>query len=349
MRERPSIAEQHLRACLQDQYDLSIVSLTFLPLGLDTRAGVFRVEDKMGTPFLVKVKSGALYKPGRLVPRYLHDQGIAAVVAPLPTRHNALWTQLGDWTVTLYPFIEGDRGWTPPLTDTHWRSVGATLKQIHRVKLPPEGMPSLRQEAFDTTDYAQWVRKCDAHRSQAKGARAAEWMLRATWLENQQAIHAMLAAMATLAGSLRRRSGPHVICHADLHPSNMIRDDAGRVFVIDWDDVMLAPKERDLLFVADAPADGASDMDVPPFFQGYGPAEIDWVALTYFRWERIVQDVIECARDVLFRDDLEEETKLENAQLFDRVLAPGNMMVTAAWSAAAHLPPHLGVPNDARA
>jgi hypothetical protein len=27
----------------------------------------------------------------------------------------------------------------------------------------------------------------------------------------------------------------------DLHPRNLIRDHAGKVFVIDWDEVMLAP------------------------------------------------------------------------------------------------------------
>jgi spectinomycin phosphotransferase len=35
----------------------------------------------------------------------------------------------------------------------------------------------------------------------------------------------------------------------DLHPRNLIRDHAGKVFVIDWDEVMLAPKERDFIFV----------------------------------------------------------------------------------------------------
>ena len=35
----------------------------------------------------------------------------------------------------------------------------------------------------------------------------------------------------------------------DLHPANLLRDDAGQVFVIDWDEVMLDPNERDFLFI----------------------------------------------------------------------------------------------------
>ena len=51
------------------------------------------------------------------------------------------------------------------------------------------------------------------------------------------------------------------------------------MFVIDWDEVMLAPKERDFLFVKEAPADGLVRLSTPAFFQGYGQTEIDWIAL----------------------------------------------------------------------
>jgi spectinomycin phosphotransferase len=141
--------------------------------------------------------------------------------------------------------------------------------------------------------------------------------------------------MDTLGGVLRKQSGRHVICHADLHPGNIIRDQADRVFLIDWDDVMLAPKERDFLFVGE-PSAGSAQEDIPPFFQGYGETEIDWVALTYYLWERVVTDLIECGRQVFFRDDLGEETKADACRLFRDILSEGNEADTAR-SAAAHL------------
>ena len=51
MREPPRISEEDLRACLQDQYDLSPVTLTFLPLGHDYDAGMYRVESEQGTAY----------------------------------------------------------------------------------------------------------------------------------------------------------------------------------------------------------------------------------------------------------------------------------------------------------
>jgi spectinomycin phosphotransferase len=84
MREPPRIREEHLRTCLQTQYDLDPVMLEFLPLGKDYHAGVYRVVSKQGTAYLLKVKSGPFYAPSCLVPRYLRQQGITAVVAPVP-------------------------------------------------------------------------------------------------------------------------------------------------------------------------------------------------------------------------------------------------------------------------
>src|SRR6266702_6280014 len=123
MRKHPSIAEEQLRACLQNQYDLIPVTLEFLPLGLDYHAGVYRVVSEQGTAYLLKVTSRPLYEPRCLVPRYLNDQGITAVVAPVPTRSGALWTKLVDWTVIVYPWISGDSSLTG-MTDAQWKEVG---------------------------------------------------------------------------------------------------------------------------------------------------------------------------------------------------------------------------------
>jgi spectinomycin phosphotransferase len=143
---------------------------------------------------------------------------------------------------------------------------------------------------------------------------------------------------------LQSRTLPYVISHADLHPANLLRDHLGHVFVIDWDEVMLAPKERDFLFVKESSADSEALPGTPAFFQGYGQTEIDWIALTYYRYERVVQDLIACAQEVFFRDDLGEGTKADSVQLFHAILADGGE-IDAASQASAHLPSDLTIPT----
>src|SRR6266571_5176426 len=333
MREQPGIPEEQLRAFLQDQYDLYPVTLEFLPRGKDYKAGVYRVVSEQSTAYLLKVTSRSLYEPRCLVPRYLNDQGIISVVAPVPTKSNALWTKLMDWTVIVYPFIDGDTSLTG-MTNEQWKEVGTIFKRIHQVRLSPEGFESLRKETFDPTEYARWVRAFETqHLHSRHGGSVSERALLTSWVAHQSTIHKVVTSLEKLAEVLQSRIFPYVICHADLHAANLLRDHAGQVFVIDWDEVMLAPKERDFIFIRAPQADA--------FWEGYGLREIDWRALTYYLWERVVQDLIECTQDVCFRDDLGEETRADIARMFDEILE--GSIINAAYAAEAHLPSDLTV------
>jgi spectinomycin phosphotransferase len=334
MREPPRIAEEDLRICLQEQYDLGRVTLEFLPLGHDYDAGVYRAVSESGMAYLLKVTSRPLYEPRCLVPRYLNDQGIISVVAPLRSRSGALWTVLAEWTAIVYPWISGESSLTG-MTDEQWKQLGTSFQQIHQVSLPPVGFESLRKETFDPSEYMQWVRAFETQHVHAEDGGVVERVVRSSWVAHQSTIHTILTSLEKLAGVLRSRTLPSVICHGDLHARNLIRDRADQVFVVDWDEVLLAPKERDFLFVR--PPHAAA------FWQGYGQMEIDWVALTYFLWERVVQDLIYCTSNVWFKEDWGEESRLEAAQLLDVILAEDNGHIDAAYQASAHLSAELTV------
>lgn len=332
MRTPPNITEEQLRACLQNQYGLVPVTFEFLPLGLDYNAGVYRVASEQGAACLLKVTSRPLYEPRCLVPRYLNDQGITSVVAPIPTMSGTLWARMEEWNVIVYPFIEGDTRLTG-MASAQWQEVGGIFRQIHQVALPSEGFETLRRETFDPTGYIRWVHVFEIERlhsrhSESESTRA----LLADWQALKPTIHTALATLEKLAEVLQARGLPYGISDADLHAANLLRDHAGHVFVIDWDEVMLAPKERDFIFIREPHADA--------FFQGYGQQEIDWVALTYYLWERVVQDVIEDAQNVCFRDDWEEETRADATRLLYAYLSSGSTII-AASDASAHLPKDL--------
>lgn len=322
MREPPRLSEERIRASLRAAYGLRPDSLTFLPLGLDYHAGVYRLVDANGTAYLLKVKAGALYQASLIIPRYLSEQGVAAVVAPIPTRDGALWTSVDGWTLLVYPFVAGASSWDG-MTPARWQTVGAVFGAIHRVAPPAAEFAGIRSETFDPSGYARWVEAFDPHAP--RSASAAERTLCAAWAVHAATIAQIVATMTRLGAELRTRALPLVICHADLHANNLLFADDDHVSVIDWDDVMLAPKERDFIFVPEE-----SDNGVAPFFRDYGPAEIDWAALAYYRYERVLTDIIVTAQDVCDPNDLSEQTKAEIANLFVAVLAPDDMLADAA-------------------
>jgi hypothetical protein len=42
---------------------------------------------------------------------------------------------------------------------------------------------------------------------------------------------------------------------------------------------------------------------------GSSETEIDWILITYYRYEGVIQDLIEDAGQVVFREDLNEEAR----------------------------------------
>lgn len=113
-------------------------------------------------------------------------------------------------------------------------------------------------------------------------------------------ILALLACADRLAAQLRAEPPPHVLCHGDPHLGNVLIVDASP-WLLDWDDAMLAPPERDLVLLKGGMgAFGPDNRHEQAWFEGgYGSADVDPVVLTYYRCTRAVEDVVYFAQDVL--------------------------------------------------
>ena len=128
---------------------------------------------------------------------------------------------------------------------------------------------------------------------------------------------------------LRQESAwlPHVLCHADLHTWNVLLDRDQQLWLVDWDETVLAPRERDLMFVVEGIGrDLVSSHETACFLQGYGSAAINPLALAYYRYAWAVQDMIEYGEQVLFSPDLSRESRRDALQGFISLFEPGNIV-----------------------
>lgn len=138
MLEKPDLPDSAITACMHTDYGLQITAVTFLPLGADAGTAVYRLTTRGTGDYFLKLRRGAFERASVLLPHFLHRQGIAQIIPPLPTQNGALWTHLEDYTCILYPFIEGRSGFEIELSGSQWHSFGAALRRIHSVDLPPQ-------------------------------------------------------------------------------------------------------------------------------------------------------------------------------------------------------------------
>jgi spectinomycin phosphotransferase len=334
MREPPvDLADEQLRASLHTRYGLAVTELTFLPLGHDSSAWVYRVRTTDGTSYFLKVRRRVVNEPRLLVPRYLHDQGVAQVIAPLPTTTQALWTAVDGYALILYPFVEGTSGKDQGMTRSQWIAYGTILRQIHAATLPPDLAQLMPRETF-VPEGAGLVRDLEAHLGGRTFADPTAQALATFWHERRDEIHTLVRRAEELGLRLAERAPAFMLCHADIHTANVLLDAGARVWIVDWDETVLAPKERDLMFVVGG---GISDRLVGPreeewFFQGYGATPLDPLALAYYRYAWAVSDISEFGAQVFFRPDLGEVTKHAAADQFISLFQPGQIVAKAFGS-----------------
>lgn len=326
IRDDPGIDERLIAASLERWYGVTVSSLAFLPIGFDIDSAVYYIVATDEREYFLKLKFGPPNEAALDVPRMLADAGIPNILAPIPTLSSALWAPLNDVngrTVALFPLIHGRDAMTVGLDDDQWREFGRTMRTIHdrevddrfsgtlrveRFELPSAGLVRQISGAVDTWCYTSPVAE-----------RFADF-----WRQRLGRIEEVVSRAETLGRSLQEVGFERVLCHGDIHAANILVDEDGQIWLADWDDPIIAPRERDLLFVVGSRiAREVTPHEEACFFEGYGETGIHADALRFFRYERIIEDLGQVGQSVLLTPGRSEAAREAEATLARSFFAPG--------------------------
>lgn len=303
MLEKPAILEEAIIACIQDDYDLTVDELTFLPLGADVHTAVYRVVTKEQKAFFLKLRSGRFKEISITLPQFLHGQGIKELIPLYPTKKGTLWSDLAEYKVMLYPFIAGHDAFEVHLTESQWRRFGTALKWVHTAVLPLSLTVSIPQETYSP----QWRSLVEQFMQCIQRDSFTDPVARqmAAFLNEKQAdVARLLRRTEQLAQIIQYQPQACVLCHSDIHAWNLLVGPDGSLYIVDWDDPILAPKERDLMFVGSGIGNiWKTSQEEAHFYEGYGPAEIDQTLMAYYRCERIIQDIAAYCEQIFLSDE----------------------------------------------
>jgi spectinomycin phosphotransferase len=331
---RPGRAPWQARAVIDDAsvarhvrtgWRLPVTSVRYLAIGLDADARAYEARTGTGEPFFVKVRAAPAGPAAVLVPRYLRRCGLTPVVAPIDTAAGEPWLSVDGHQLLVYPFVAGTSAWRTGLTDEQFPPYGEFLADLHRTELPPDLAAQVAGETFDPPSLAR-MQHTARRLGEATAASPSQRELLELWRGNERRVADLAARTAALRELARARQAPHVLCHTDIHTGNVLVDAAGALSIVDWDAPLLAPRERDLMFVLGGPW---SDRPVTAlqerlFWQGYGGYEVDRTVLAYYRCERVLDDIEQFARRIL-ADDVDEAERREELHWLRLNLAPAKL------------------------
>lgn len=314
MIEQP-LSDQRIIDCLYADYGIKVARLTFLPIGADMNASVYKAETPDHSSYFIKLKRGHHHDISATIIALLHHAGIQHIIPPIKTNYGQPLQHIDDFTLIISPFVEGQDGFSRDLTEDQWVTFGKVMKQIHEIDVPPSIQLMIRREDY-SPKWREAVRSLYAHIESEPSTDEISSKFIAFMKNHAAVIHRLVDRAEQLGKQIQGQSPAYVLCHSDIHGGNVLMDGNDIIYIVDWDDPIMAPKERDLMFIGGGVANiWNRPHEAKFFYKGYGKTEINTVILAYYRHERIVEDIAEFGQQLLLTS-VGDQNRIESYKHF---------------------------------
>lgn len=239
-----------------------------------------------------------------------------------PNRQGHLWNTLAEHAFVVYPFISGKMVIDRILPIQQWQKIGAIFATLHRTTLVRKDKRSLKVEDF-VPPRADGAKRVIAHAMDTSHTKIATELLSDFIQGKVGEMQAIIARAENLGRELQEQQPEMVLCHADPNQANILITPDERILLVDWDGVMLAPRERDLTFF--------TGKEHRAFMQGYdhkGTYTLNSTAIAYYKYEWVVQEFCDYGTRVFF-SDVDEQEKWRALKEFTGLFDPGDVVQEA--------------------
>ncbi|WP_211658239.1 phosphotransferase [Phytoactinopolyspora halophila] len=323
---------ERVRAWVHEDFGIELENLDLVGAGADLAAQTWCGSAPDGEKYAVKW-SGGRTPTGLLLSAHLARYGVSGVAAPVPTLAEGLWSSRAGRRLSVVPWVSDVGALDTEMTAAHWGSYGELLSEVHRTPVTDAVAELLPHEDYTHDRWSTAVRGLH-RRLNTPDHEAMEpptsddhltHSLAGAWHDAADLIMTLLDHADQLGETLRGTPAPRVICHGDAHLGNVLIDQHAGTWLIDWDDAVIAPAERDLMFVVGGgvlPFAPVSEHERSWFFDGYGAAEIDPARLAYYQCTRALEDLAETAEQTIDAERYTDDERADALALFHGVLAP---------------------------
>lgn len=304
----PNIARSELIQLLSEKYPIQVSALTFLPKG--EVSWVYVVECTDGNKYLLKIHKAKVLPIERFkLLQDLHEKaGINGLTYPQPTKDGQLQTEILGYPSVLFNYIEGKTALESKPTNEEYEKFGALLAQVHQAVTTVD-YPV--KETFDIPtkdDYLKVLSHLELD-TEDEGVKKEAFDTLQTL---RSRLKEELVKLESLQSQLRNSNIDFVLCHGEPSPGNIMVGEDGEVYLIDWDEPIVAPKEKDLLFFGHTSE---------PVLKGYSQHSSDTIINKNIErfysllWN--VNEIADWGDRIFFANSSEEELKHSLSQLKD--------------------------------
>jgi hypothetical protein len=236
--QRDVIYKTHLLAFISQEYGLKAISFTEAKRGFYGETWRLETQDRM---YFIKLDYSSLHKSvfrdSIAVVEHLCKYGVSCIAKIIKTINGALFTDYDAAVLGIFEWIDGENIQNEITKIAEYQM----LAKIYTV--PSEGVP-LSKETFDTAYIDAFISLHERLKTLAYDD-AARRLLR-LFDEKSVLIRHYSGRLMTFAKRCRTGYDHFYITHGDAGGNIIVNGD--KFYIVDWDELKLAPPERDAWF-----------------------------------------------------------------------------------------------------
>lgn len=305
MLTEPEIKRELIKSKLEENYGIKVTKLTFNTAG--EASWSYKVETESGELFFFKIHNSLLHYKIRfdLTYKLFNDCGIKNITHPIKNTNGELIIQIDNYPAALFNYINGNNASENDLNNDQKSALGKLLGQIHKAKdaigdfeIKEDFAYGNKDRLLDSINNAQ-----DLLNEESEYIKKVAELL----IEYKDRILNQLKVLEELGNKLRNSEISFVICHGEPHRWNTMVNNKGEVFLIDWDDSIFAPKEKDLTMVKD------DSLVLEGYKSVVGDFNLNQEVIRYYDLEWNISEIDAWSKQILYdnTNDIQNQHDLE--------------------------------------
>lgn len=205
------------------------------------------------------------------------------LVAPYTTKHGHVLVRDGRFTTLLFAYVEGVTPREARLTDSQLAHLVDTVARIHAIDVHTAALAAVPRERFAPVWFDDIIPAIDR-------IALSSHVLYPLLCDRIAGLYVSFRAFRALAHTLATMQHPMVLCHTDIHGYNVVINTDDVPVIIDWEGMMVAPAEHDLMFWID----DERWQQISERYRLHHPYHvIDTQRLRYYQGRRLFEDLIQ--------------------------------------------------------
>ena len=246
--EKSDLDKQALSRLLQTAYGIDVVRLEFVPKGEESYSYV--ASTTVGRKYFVKVHLASASPELEASYRFVHhlhaDKGFEWAVSPYITREDQFLGTLGNYAVAVFDYLSGLSRSPSELSGPQLERFAKLVTQLHG-SISSTRSSRLPKESFELSFNAWLMDVLSAVELPLQTNHAWSQLAYNLIRVEKPKILDIIDYVKEIAPALQVATHQWAVTHGDLSSENIIQDEHGNLFLIDWGKLCIAPAARDLI------------------------------------------------------------------------------------------------------